>query len=175
MKPKKIVRYRISVSVKFPAKHPRAGEPTYFPEKVFIEKCSDAIKAKIIEEHGPFLIAKKHTIRVNYELWAKRFEKIDRGEAVLELYSWTGKPRRSKTETICQLRKEDGIGIQKLFFLEGYWTNFFLIDENDYCTSMLVPELAKNDGLSFDDFKAWFKGYDLSKPMAIIHFTYFRY
>jgi hypothetical protein len=38
-----------------------------------------------------------------------------------------------------------------------------------------IKELAKNDGLSLDDFKAWFKGYDLSKPMSIIHFTTFRY
>jgi hypothetical protein len=35
--------------------------------------------------------------------------------------------------------------------------------------------LAKNDGLSLDDFKEWFKGYDLSKPLALIHFTKFRY
>jgi len=36
-------------------------------------------------------------------------------------------------------------------------------------------ELAKNDGLSYADFKDWFKGYDLSNPMVIIHFTKFRY
>jgi hypothetical protein len=36
-------------------------------------------------------------------------------------------------------------------------------------------ELSKNDGLSLPDFKAWFKNYDLSEPMAIIHFTKFRY
>ena len=29
--------------------------------------------------------------------------------------------------------------------------------------------------MSLDDFKAWFKGYDLHKPMAIIHFTNYRY
>jgi hypothetical protein len=35
--------------------------------------------------------------------------------------------------------------------------------------------LSKNDGLSLKDFKDWFKGYDLSKPMTVIHFTKFRY
>jgi len=32
-----------------------------------------------------------------------------------------------------------------------------------------------NDGLSFDDWLDWFKDYDLTKPMAIIHFTPMRY
>jgi len=36
-------------------------------------------------------------------------------------------------------------------------------------------QLANNDGLSAEDFEAWFKGYNLSEPMAIIHFTEFRY
>lgn len=35
--------------------------------------------------------------------------------------------------------------------------------------------LANNDGLSKEDWQEWFRGYDLSKPMAIIHFTKFRY
>lgn len=38
------------------------------------------------------------------------------------------------------------------------------------------PELlAKNDGLSLEDWIEWFKSYDLSEPMAVIHFTSFRY
>ena len=38
-----------------------------------------------------------------------------------------------------------------------------------------LNELAKNDGLTLPDFKEWFYKYDLSTPMAIIHFTKFRY
>ena len=45
----------------------------------------------------------------------------------------------------------------------------------EYKFTPLLIDLAKNDGLSLDDFKAWFKSYDLSQPMAIIHFTSFRY
>ena len=41
--------------------------------------------------------------------------------------------------------------------------------------NQFVSDLAKNDGLSLTYFTDWFKGYDLSKPMAIIHFTKFRY
>lgn len=40
---------------------------------------------------------------------------------------------------------------------------------------MALTALAKNDGLSLEDFKAWFKNYDLSEPLAIIQFTKFRY
>ena len=35
--------------------------------------------------------------------------------------------------------------------------------------------VLSNDGLSFEDWEDWFRGYDLSKPLAIIHFTKFRY
>lgn len=35
---------------------------------------------------------KRHTIRANYEFWAKRFEKIAAGEAVLSIREWVGKP-----------------------------------------------------------------------------------
>jgi hypothetical protein len=36
-------------------------------------------------------------------------------------------------------------------------------------------DLAVNDGLSCDDFIAWFKDYDTNDRMTIIHFTKFRY
>jgi hypothetical protein len=42
-----------------------------------------------------------------------------------------------------------------------------------YFLSLL--QLANSDGLSLRDFEAWFKGYDTSKSLAIIHFTNFRY
>ena len=46
---------------------------------------------------------------------------------------------------------------------------------NDKVNDVLSETLAKNDGLSDDDFREWFKKIDFSKPMAIIHFTDFRY
>ncbi len=163
MKAKKIVRYRIPVSQVFPATHPRAGEPTYFPDRIHgaIEPIEGMWK-------------KLHTIRANYELWAKRFEKINRGEAVLQLYYWRGKPYRSKTATICLLSKNDGIGIQKVNLYQDE-TAFIRTSNNFLLAEKKWSDLAKNDGLSLDDFKVWFKGYDLNQSMAIIHFTKFRY
>ena len=160
MKTKKLIRYRLPVSATFPAKHKRAAEPTCFADKI-LKKESEIYN--YLKWH------KIHTICANYPFWAKRFEKIYRGEAVLELYYWSGKPYRSKSITICQLSKYDGIGIQKLNFYGNSILHPYVYGLVDYL------DLSKNDGLSFDDFKGWFKDYDLSKPMAIIHFTNFRY
>ncbi len=157
MKPKKkIIRYRIPVSVKFPATHPRAGEPTDFVKSILT-------------------FGKRHTIRANYQLWSKRFEKIERGEAVLELYHWSGKPYASKAVTICQLRKDDGIGIQKLTFDFEKFESPRVWEEDDKSYIVFLGRLASNDGLSFQDFRDWFAGYDMTSEMAIIHFTTFRY
>ena len=49
----------------------------------------------------------------------------------------------------------------KLPYVDSEWT--------------FMVSLAKNDGLSLNDWVYWFGGYDLSEPMAIIHFTKFRY
>lgn len=38
-----------------------------------------------------------------------------------------------------------------------------------------ISVIFENDGLSLADWCDWFRHYDLSKPMAIINFTKFRY
>lgn len=151
--------YVITLSQVFPATHARAGEPTGFKEKV---------EAAIKQLEGEWW--KLHTIRANCELWAKRFEKIATGEACLSIRMWTGKPYRSKQVEILRLTREDGIGIERLTFDRSP----HLLPNVDY-KPVGVGNLANNDGLSLDDWKEWFKGYDLSKPLAIIHFTKFRY
>lgn len=148
----------LTLSNTFPATHPRHGEPTGFEHKVIAAVAG-------WDDHW----LKIHTIRANYELWRKRFEKIERGEACLSIRQWMGKPYASKQREIARLTKEDGIGIQKLEY------NF------TECTLhigwlLLDPEtLANKDGLTRQDWENWFKGYDFTQPLAIIHFTKFRY
>lgn len=36
-------------------------------------------------------------------------------------------------------------------------------------------DIAKNDGLSPEDFLYWFKTSEIDEPLGIIHFTKFRY
>lgn len=165
--------YVITLSQKFPATHPKAGHKTYFKTKL--------VKAGIIPfDYHEYTIVpdgpqyKFHTIRANYPLWAKRFEQINRGEACLSIRQWTGKPYASKQVEIGRLTKEDGIGIQMLTFYNNDIEQFNLPEINDDHTWHL-EDIAENDGLDIFSWLDWFKDYDLSKPMAIIHFTNFRY
>lgn len=82
---------------------------------------------------------------------------------------WSGKPYHSKQVEIARLKKEDGIGLQKVSFPYGK-LNMPAVD-----TYVNAKSMAANDGLYYEDWEAWFKSYDLSKPLAIIHFTKFRY
>lgn len=176
--------YVLTVSRVFPTTHKRKGEPTFFVEKIFkglnqIMPCCwcghgcTCSKHCIIDSMN--LNEKLHTIRANYELWAKRIKDVQEGKAILSIRYWSGKPYNSKQVEICQLDKDSGIGIQKLITL---YDSFVLIGkkENEYDSFSIKKDLlAKNDGLSLEDFKEWFRKYDLSNPMAIIHFTSFRY
>lgn len=114
---------------------------------------------------------KLHTIRGNYELWAKRFEQIERGEAKLSIRQWSGKPYHSKQEIICNLTKADGIGIQKMVVAGCATIHPKFVGE----CSVDCKTLAHNDGLSDVDWRNWFERYDLTEPLAVIHFTKFRY
>ena len=192
---KKLIRYRLPVSRRFPATHPRKGELTYFIPKIELSigqlKLENNCMGCIIDECDSCFLRsgecwpKLHTCRSNYDLWKKRFDKINSGEAVLELYYWSGSPYNykrdgSKQVVFATLTKEDGIGIQKFRIGEFYdeindiERAYYSIDDRAKF-DLLTSTIAKNDGLSLEDWKAWFKGYDLSEPMAIIHFTSFRY
>ena len=172
--------YVLTLSKTFPAKHPRKGEPTNFDAQVLNSVCSAHNMSLRYMKFG----IKLHTIRENYALWSKRFEQIDEGKACLSIRYWIGKPYHSKQFEICKLKKEDGIGLQRLQFipLNNDLGNF--ITSIDFrCHRMpealnLAHELASNDGLTFADWKEWIfisSKYNISNPLAIIHFTKFRY
>lgn len=142
--------YVITLSKVFPILHPRAGEPTGFAESLFEGKL--------------------HTIRANYDLWRRRFDEIEAGKACLSVRQWTGKPYRSKQVELTRLTPKDGIGLQKLYFGGKDLTCPFVDGE-----MISTNDLARNDGLSLTDWCSWFHSYDLTTPLAIIHFTKFRY
>ena len=155
--------YVLTLSQNFPVTHSKAGQPTFFKDKMH---------AAIT--HNDEYWNKLHTIRANYPLWKKRFEQINRGEACLSIRQWTGKPYASKQVEIARLTKEDGIGIQMLTFYNNDIDQFNLPEINNDHTWHL-EDIAENDGLDIFSWLDWFKDYDLSQPMAIIHFTKFRY
>ena len=147
--------YVLTLSVTFPKWHPKAGQPTYFKEKMHNGLLWDKGMNIGYSQTPSYAVSgdiqlKLHTIRANYELWRKRFEQI-----------------------------EDGIGLQKLELKLASYLPFYIevdrIDEDRRKDAIHVGLLAHNDGLSLNDWQDWFRNYDLSKPLAIIHFTNFRY
>ena len=189
MKAQKIKRIRRSVSRYFPKGHPKEGQPTYFVEKIlnslyFAGKVTlEEIKNLNIKDFDwkvfETCFPKLHTCRAALDSWIKIVRKVNSGEYVLELFYWSGKPYHKDENGIGQvvfatLDKDSGCGVQELNFI-AYNIERPCIFGNGYAATNHISTLAKNDGLSLDDFKAWFKGYDLSQPMAIIQFTKFRY
>ena len=154
--------YVITLSKHFLANHKRAGEETHFKEKFLLGQG--------LTDYNTPSMAKIHTIRANYPLWEKRIKEVQEGRARLSIRQWTGKPYHSKQVEIATLTAENGVGLQKLEFYNNTLglCHIGIVYQRKY-------ELAQYDGLSFEDWEEWFKGYDLSKPMAIIHFTKFRY
>ena len=170
----------LTVSRTFPKTHKRAGQQTWFVEKIN--------EAGMPISDDPIMGKKIHTIRANYELWEKRIKEVQEGKAILSLRYWSGEPYRTKQIEFAQLDKDSGVGVQELKF--GYCNSlislsdkFFPIITKPYIIELEnlkdkyldILQISKNDGLKFGDFMDWFKNYDLSKPMAIIHFTSFRY
>lgn len=139
--------YILTLSQVFQKGHPEAGQPTGFKEK--------------------FLAGKKiHTIRANYQLWLKRFKEISDGKACLSIRQWSDKPYRSKQIEIARLTQKDGIGIEQVILPHiANLTDVF----------HAFPGLDTNDGLTREQWLEWFKDYKAGEPMAIIHFTKFRY
>ena len=137
------------ISEYFPAYHEKGGEETNFEIKI---------------KHG----IKKHTLRSNYRFWKRRIDELEKGNAYLSIRKWKGKPYRSNQIEVMRLTKDDQVGIQKVKYCGGS----FFIEKNKVSTDKRV--ISINDGLSLQDFKAWFSPY---KPgeMAIIHFSEFRY
>jgi hypothetical protein len=140
------------LSLIFMVEHSRAGQPTGFKEKL---------------ESGE----KLHTMRGNYNYWAGKAAKINAGEMVLSIRHWRGKPFDS---TQCVIKTFQHLNIQRY---EGYWYKeqrakgelpTFLIDGKLYED---VAQLAKNDGLSLEDWLEWFFKKTETVEGAILHFT----
>ena len=141
--------YVMIVSEQFPSTHKRKGDKTFFIEKI-----------------GN--LTKIHTLRKNYHYWKNIIDEVRKGNAILSIRTWSGKPYNSPQEEKLRLSKTNSVGIQKIQFTES---NIYIDERRSLVT---VGELAKNDGLSLEDFQEWFKKYP-KEPMGIIHFTGFRY
>jgi hypothetical protein len=136
----------------FPSYHPRKGEPTYFVEKITRSLHEQGLKPwdilnKIFSNEMYYICeAKHHTIRAGH-----RWKVGDKFSPRV----WSGKPYQSK-----QIIIAPDIEVKKVWDFEskGGWIylkskdgNWAGVGQNKF------TEIAKNDGLSYDDFKKWIK------------------
>ena len=155
----------ITFSRTFPANHPRKGEPTLFIEKILLSmvdighislsKCVELSKQHqllpgmkdMYTLRSVDLAHKHHTIRQG-----KRWKA---GDKFSPRY-WSGKPYNSKQVEICH-----DITIENVFDFEvdelgvASINGFYYFPEEDECDLFGYHELAKNDGLTPEDFHNW--------------------
>jgi hypothetical protein len=142
----------ITFSRVFPKYHPKAGQPTYFVEKVykslFIMKCVPpelAIDFNFAVMNDDNYKAKHHTIR-NGNKWK-----------VGDKFSprvWSGKPYNSK-----QIILADDVEIKQIYKVR-IWResllNWRIYINGEIISAPKISELAANDGLTHRDLLDWF-------------------
>ncbi|KDR52350.1 hypothetical protein HMPREF1991_01532 [Hoylesella loescheii DSM 19665 = JCM 12249 = ATCC 15930] len=146
----------VLMSRTFPLGSSRAGEETGFKASI-----SDGRKI--------------HTIRDNFAVWANKLDAIKKGGHVLSLRQWAGRPYNSPQVEI--LRTKEGVGYQSTMIRYDHKNNFIVAKVGD--AFVPINTLAKNDGLSVEDFKEWIFGKNPQESKLfkgiVIHFTPFRY
>lgn len=165
----------VTLSKKFFPQHPRKGEETLFREKVLSG-------------------SKRHTCRNNYEYWKKKIDRLKEVGGVLSVRQWSANPYRSPQETVKEI-PAGLVGVQKLIlhrekeitehYAEGIPKPVAITTCYEYTAvvdgyNTPLELLAVNDGLTPEEYKAWFAPvFDKEKAdtleFAIIHFTKERY
>jgi hypothetical protein len=159
----------ITFSRTFPSYHPKAGQPTYFVEKVVKSLHWDA-KYPPVPLQAPFdsdiyinVAPKHHTIRAGH-----RFKVGDKFSPRV----WSGKPYGSK-----MIQFAPDIEVKKVWCFEFDVNGVSLIalpgEQLKYLDDGVEETIAKNDGLEYNDFLEWVimpyyrKGKELG-PLQII-------
>jgi hypothetical protein len=172
----------VTISKTFFPQHERAGEATEFGGKV---------------RSGE----KRHTCRQNYEYWKRQIESVQARGGVLSVKQWIGRPYHKPGQEPVLDIPADVVGLQRLelrrerlgpnYKLVTRWTGPYEWTATVDGRPVPIGMLAANDGLTVEDFKAWFapafnkaeRKYPALASLApatiiefaIIHFTKFRY
>lgn len=141
----------ITFSRTFPSYHPKAGEPTYFVEKLWAS-LGDSYFDQLADEERQFnprlsldsFDPKHHTIRAGHR-WK-----------VGDWFSprvWSGKPYNTK-----QIIIAPDIQIKKIWDFSIHAGRYFIDDKPaTNWNANYHSDLALNDGLTVEDMQAWFK------------------
>jgi hypothetical protein len=138
----------ITFSKEFQKSHKRSGERTFFREKILTGLVSlrmyprnQFCDEEIFNTHGGFLhIPKLTTIRAGH-----RWKVGDR----FSPREWVGKPYRSKQRILCP-----DLEVKHIYNFSFTPSNGFILEGHGI--DIEKTWIAQNDGLSVEDFKAWF-------------------
>lgn len=151
-------RVILILSKVFPLYHPKRGKETGFADNL------EGMKI--------------HTIRSGYDRWKHNLDKVISGDFALSVRQWSGKPYNSRQEELARFTGTR-VGYQRISMTYEPDTGELkaVIDGKRFTD---LETLARNDGLTLDDFKSFIFGADksLNKQLfqgIIIHFTGFRY
>lgn len=152
----------ITYSRTYPSYHPRAGEHTYFVEKIWLN-LPIQISYKLICDLNPNLsvdLKWKFWRSINHDIIEKKYHTIRAGNRwkVGDWFSprvWSGKPYDSK-----QIIIAPDITVKKVWDFEikvspGHGMRIWI--NNNIIDSDTENRLFLNDGLSKPDFLEWFK------------------
>jgi hypothetical protein len=169
------------VSPTYPAYHYKKGQNTYFIEKI-LNSVTGARATQLLISDKLVYEMKRHTFRGNYPLWKKRIDEVLAGNAVIVLkYHSLGRyVKGNKQIEFARLDKDSGVGVQEGIYktdFEEPFSGMAIRCEDGVFRDFPFYQVADGDGLTDADFACWFeKGkYELTEPMACIHFTSFRY
>lgn len=143
----------LTLSQQYQKGHPKVGQPTEFVEK---------LKAGV----------KLHTIRSNYDLWAKRAEQINSGKMELSIRVWSGKPYRSLQIEVARLTK---LGVQRVCITRMGAEHEPAVEIDGHLIERGAAILSKHDGLSYWDWHDWFLKSTIQFEGVILQFTDMRY
>ena len=144
----------LTFSRHFPKGHPKAGQPTYFVERILnLIHDNQIVLDNICDELKPFIndfelitptYHKHHTIRAG-----SRWKAGD----MASLRIWSGVPRHSKQIEFAQVE------VKKVWPAEIYIGNLIMEIRIDEMSQSLEQKevISKNDGLELIDFVNWFK------------------
>lgn len=140
----------------FPEGHKRAGEETGFAEMI---------------QNGK----KIHILMDRFETWRERIRQVKEGSAFLSIRYRTGNSEKSRQVEIKQMKAID------ILYLEvrrlEWRTDCVLVASHLPHLMYRVPyrDIARNEGMTEEDFRDWYKDADPKEPLALIHLTPFRY
>ena len=137
----------ITFSRVFPKDHPKAGQPTYFVEKIYnslFSRNNLMDYPKGLEINDTIIGIKKHTIRngAHWKVGDKFSPRV-----------WSGKPYNTKQIILC-----DDLEVKQVFDIEIYPTYEVMLNGIFFCSfgSKNWYALSHNDGLSSEDMRNWF-------------------